>query len=230
MADSAGAGTLPQDSAAPELAHLLTLYRAGGLSRRDLLAGIARLAGGTAAAALLLPILESRAAEASPARAVALSLQEMSDRLEIQRNVWDWSNAIDLKAWALLDQVLADDVELLLGEQVRGKAAAVAWLKERFTRPDLHGYVHMMVQSRIDVAGDTADSLTRCLNPVERVLPDRRHVAQYDFHCLHFQHVRTRQGWRIRRRLAGEEPRAMRWETPPFNAVRGNPPKPYREG
>lgn len=217
------------DGTAPELANLLTHYRAGSVSRRDMLAGIARLAGGSVAAAMLLPILESRAAEASPARAVALSLQEMSDRLEIQRNVWDWSNAIDLKAWSLLDQVLADDAQLFLGDQVRGRADAVAWLKERFTQPDLHGYVHMMAQSRITVAGDGADSLTRCLNPVERVLPDQRHVARYDFHCFHFQHVRTKQGWRIRRRLSAEEPRAMHWETPPFNAVRGNPPKPYRE-
>ena len=217
------------DDAAPELAHLLTRYRAGSLSRRDLLAGIARLAGGAAAAAMLLPILESQDATAAPARAVALSLQEMSDRLEIQRNVWDYSNAIDLRAWHLLDAVLADDAELFLGDQARNRADAVAWLKERFTRPDLHGYVHMMVPSRIILAGDAADSLTRCLNPVELVLPDQRHVAHYDFHCFHFQHVRTARGWRIRRRLSAEEPRALRWETPPFNAVRGNPPKPYRE-
>lgn len=217
------------DAAAPALARLLARYRMGDVNRRDLLAGIARLAGGTAAAAMLLPILESQDATAAPERAVALSLQEMSDRLEIQRNVWDYSNAIDLRAWHLLDQVLADDAELFLGGQARGKADAVGWLRQRFTRPDLHGYVHMMVQSRITLMGDAADSLTRCLNPVERVLPDQRHVAHYDFHCFHFQHVRTPQGWRIRRRLSAEEPRALRWETPPFNAVRGNPPKPYRE-
>lgn len=224
MAEFAGA-----DSAAPELAHLWGQYRAGALGRRDLLAGIARLAGGTAAAALLLPILESQDVAAAPAHAVARSLLEMSDRLEIQRNVWDYSNAIDLRAWHLLDQVLADDAELFLGDQARGKAAAIAWLQQRFTQPDLHGYVHMMVQSRITVTGDRADSLTRCLNPVERVLADQRHVARYDFHCFHFQHVRTPGGWRIHRRLSAEEPRALHWETPPFNAVRGNPPKPYRE-
>ena len=53
----------------------------GSASRRDLITGLARLAGGAAAAAVILPMLEARA-EAAPLVA------ETDDRIETQRMVW----------------------------------------------------------------------------------------------------------------------------------------------
>ena len=212
-----------------EIATLYACYRSGTLTRADLLEGIARITG-PAAAATMLTMLEARGPEAAPDVALASSIAEMSDRLEIQANVWDFSNAIDLQAWDMLDDVFTLDAEMTYGGIHLKGSRIKNWLRDTLTRPELNGYCHMMLEPHIEIAGDAATSLTRCLNPMEIVFPDERRQVRYHFGWYHFQHVRTPQGWRIERRLPDPEAvREIHWQTPPFNAVRANPPLPYRE-
>ena len=212
-----------------QVAALYERYRSGALARGDLLESIAAITGAATAAAMLAS-LESRGPEATSDHAVAASIAEMSDRLEIQGNVWDYSNAIDLQAWDLLDDVFTPDAEMVYGGVPLTGAGIKDWLRRTLTGPGLHGYCHMMLEPHIELAGDSAKSLTRCLNPIEVVLPDERRQVRYHFVWYHFQHVRTAQGWRIQRRLPDpHEAREIHWQTPPFNAVRANPPLPYRE-
>jgi len=211
-----------------EIAALYERYRRGAITRDDLMDRLAAHFGG-AAAASILPILESRQAQTAE-QAWAMTIAELSDRQEIQRNVWDFSNAIDLQVWDMLDEVLTPDAEISYGGVALVGPEIKSWLRRTLTEPDLSGYCHMMLDSRIVIAGDGAESLTRCLNPMEGLLPDERRQVRYHFVWYHFQHVRTPDGWRIRRRLVGSgEPRDIHWQTEPFNAARGKPPLPYRE-
>jgi hypothetical protein len=218
------------DSATPELAKLYQGYRSGRLTRRDILDGIANLAGGTVAAALLLPILESHDAAAAPETVAALSLRELSDRIEIRVNVWDFATALDLQAWHLLDSVFATDAELLYGGTSLKGPAIRQGLRDLLARPELRGYSHMMLEPRIAITGDSAESLTRCLNAVEATFADQHRQARYHFLCYHFQHVRTPAGWRIRRSVAGAgEPDELHWQSPVFTEAESRPPS-YAQG
>src|SRR5579862_7046909 len=100
-------------SAFEEVTALYERYRRGAITRDDLLDRLAAHLGG-AAAASILPILESRRAQTAE-QAWAMTIAELSDRQEIQRNVWDFSNAIDLQAWDMLDEVLTPDAEIGYG-------------------------------------------------------------------------------------------------------------------
>jgi hypothetical protein len=65
---------------------------------------------------------------------------------------------------------------------------------------------------------------------MEVAFADERRQVRYHFVWYHFRHSRTAQGWRIERRLSDPDAvREIHWQTPPFNAVRANPPLPYRE-
>jgi len=214
---------------ADEIATLYACYRSGALTRADLLEGIAGITG-PAAAAVMLATLEAHGPETAPDLALAASISEMSDRLEIQTNIWDLSNALDLQAWDMLDDIFTPDAEMIYGGAYLKEPGIKDWLRRTLTKPELYGYCHMMLEPHIELTGDCAISLTRCLNPMEVVLPDERRQVRYHFVWYHFRHVRTAQGWRIQRRLPDpDEACEVHWQTPPFNAVRANPPLPYRE-
>src|SRR6185369_7630104 len=104
--------------------------------------------------------------------------------------------ALDLQAWDLLDRVFATDAELLYGGTALKGPAIKQGLRDLLGRPELRGYSHMMLEPRITITGDSAESLTRCLNAVEATFADQRRQARYHFLCYHFQHVRTSDGWR----------------------------------
>src|SRR5581483_1297752 len=97
-----------------EIAGLYARYRSGALTRADLLEEIAKIIG-AATAASMLTTLESQDTSGTPEQALITSIQEMSDRLEIQSNVWDYANAIDLQAWDMLDDVFMPDAEITYG-------------------------------------------------------------------------------------------------------------------
>jgi len=214
---------------ADEIAALYACYRSGALTRPDVLEGIARITGAAAAAAMLTG-LEVQGPESEPAQALAAVIAEMSDRLEIRGNVWDFSNALDLQTWDMLDGVFMADAEMVYGGAHLKGPGIKDWLRRTLTKPELNGYCHMMLEPHIELEGDRATSLTRCLNPMEVMFADERRQVRYHFGWYHFRHVRTVQGWRIAQRLPDPDAvREIHWQTPPFDAVRANPPLPYRE-
>ena len=106
-----------------------------------------------------------------------LSLAEISDRLEIQQLLVDYSTAIDQRRFDDLDAVFTPDAYIdytALGG-IDGRYPEVkAWLAE--VLPNFPMYVHMLGNFSVRVDGDTASSRMICFNPM--VLPGDREARR----------------------------------------------------
>ena len=125
------------------------------------------------------------------------SLQELSDRSEIQDLVVGYSYAVDRHDWDALDAIFTPDAVLDFtatgGE--RGDLPAIkAWFAQVL---DLFaGHQHLVAASRIDIDGDTATARTLCHNPMWRDTDggtDLLFVGLWYVDTL----VRSPDGWRI---------------------------------
>jgi hypothetical protein len=126
-----------------------------------------------------------------------LSLQEISDRLEIQDLLARYSAAVDGRHWDRLDALFTDDAMIDYTETggIRGTLAEQkAYLAE--VLPSFEGTQHLTATSTIDLDGDTARVRTLCFNPM---IVDDEHVF---FVGLWYRDVlaRTPEGWRFRER------------------------------
>ena len=127
-----------------------------------------------------------------------LSLAEISDRMEIQQLLIDYSTAIDNRRFDDLDRVFTPDAHIDYTEL--GGIAGVypdvkAWLAE--VLPNFPAYFHMLGNVDIRLHGDTASSRTILFNPMK--LNDD---GQIMFCGLWYddEFVRTTDGWRMTRR------------------------------
>ena len=96
-----------------------------------------------------------------------LSLQEISDRLEIQQLMVDYSTAIDQRRFDDLDHVFTPDayIDYTAMGGVEGQYPEVkAWLTE--VLPNFPAYSHMVGNFDLQIDGDTASSRTICFNPM----------------------------------------------------------------
>jgi len=133
-----------------------------------------------------------------------LSQAEISDRLEIQQLLVDYSTAIDLRRFDDLDAVFTPDAYIdytALGG-IEGRYPEVkAWLAE--VLPNFPMYFHMLGNFSVRLDGDTASSRTICFNPM--VLPGDPggERAQVMFCGLWYddEFLRTPDGWRMARRV-----------------------------
>ena len=96
-----------------------------------------------------------------------LSHAEISDRLEIQQLIVDYSTAIDTRRFDDLDAVFTQDAYIdytALGG-IEGRYPEVkAWLAE--VLPNFPMYAHMLGNFSVRIDGDTAASRTICFNPM----------------------------------------------------------------
>jgi hypothetical protein len=128
-----------------------------------------------------------------------LSLAEISDRLEIQQLLVDYSTAIDSRRFDDLDRVFTPDAYIDYTE-LGGIAGAYpdvkAWLAE--VLPNFPAYFHMLGNFDIRVDGDTASSRTILFNPMKLGNDD-----QVMFCGLWYddEFIRTADGWRMTRRV-----------------------------
>jgi len=147
---------------------------------------------------------------------MALSLQEISDRIEIDDLLIRYTKAIDTKDWKLLDTVFTPDaqVDYTSSGGIKGSyPEARAWLAKALAIFPVT--VHYVTNSEVTLAGDRASARTAVYNPMFFENPDRtRHhfaVGAYYVDDL----VRTAQGWRIAARredqafLEGSLPKAL---------------------
>lgn len=131
-----------------------------------------------------------------------LSLQEISDRMEIQQLMVAYSNAIDRREYDRLDQVFTPDayIDYRAMGGIDGRYPQVkAWLG-----PAMQGfprYYHMVSNTDITLEGDRAHARTVCFNPMEVPLPGGG--IQVMFLGLWYvdKLVRTPEGWRINERV-----------------------------
>ena len=161
-----------------------------------------------------------------------LTLRQMSDRLEIQKNVWDYANAVDFLDFDLLDRVLTPDARVSYGKTAMSVPEAKTWLARNLTVPALRGYYHLMGSMWIELKGDVAESLTRCFNPMEFSRPGGQVSLWFNGIWYHWMHRRTPAGWRISGQWEGPSGlpggkvpgRPLDWHTPDFPADGQGPP------
>ena len=130
------------------------------------------------------------------------SLDEISDRLEIQDLMVSYSHAIDFKNFDELDDVFTPDA-FIDYTAFGGPAGKYPEVKEflQNTMPMFKSYYHMVSTSKVVLDGDAATGVTICHNPM--VLGDKDGSDQV-FVCglwYHDKYVRTPQGWRISERI-----------------------------
>ena len=131
-----------------------------------------------------------------------LSLAEISDRLEIQQLLVDYSTAIDQRRFDDLDVVFTPDAYIdyrALGG-IDGRYPEVKkWLSEVLSTFPV--YSHMLGNFSVRVEGDTASSRVICFNPM--VLPGESPGDKVLFCGLWYddEFVRTPAGWRMTRRV-----------------------------
>jgi SnoaL-like domain len=129
-----------------------------------------------------------------------LSLEEISDRLEIQQLLVDYSTAIDQRRFDDLDRVFTPDA--YIDYRAMGGIDGVypdvkAWLEE--VLPNFPVYAHMLGNLSVTVDGDTASSRTICFNPM--VLGGDRNQILFCGLWYDDEFVRTSDGWRMSRRV-----------------------------
>ncbi|MDT5105385.1 MAG: hypothetical protein QOI25_2898 [Mycobacterium sp.] len=135
---------------------------------------------------------------------VVLSLEEISDRLEIQQLLVAYSTAIDTRRFDDLDQVFTPDayIDYRAMGGIDGPFAEVkAWLAEIL--PNFPAYSHLLGNFDVRVSrspdGDTAASRTLCFNPM--VLGGDKQQVMFCGLWYVDEFVRTPEGWRMTRRV-----------------------------
>lgn len=129
-----------------------------------------------------------------------LNLEEISDRLEIQQLLINYSAAIDQRRFDDLDEVFTPDayIDYRVSGGIDGRFGEVkAWLKE--VLPNFPAYYHMLGNIDVRISGDTATSRAVCFNPM---------VMGGDSGQIYFvgiwyvdEFIRTAQGWRMSKRV-----------------------------
>ena len=131
-----------------------------------------------------------------------LSLQEISDRMEIQILMNTYCTAIDTHDFDRLDEVFTADAYIdyrALGG-IDGQFPEVkAWLKSVLVH--FPNYFHMVSNTELHLDGDRARAKTICFNPMETPLPDGG--TQVMFLGLWYVDdlTRTPKGWRLTKRV-----------------------------
>jgi hypothetical protein len=129
-----------------------------------------------------------------------LTLAEISDRLEIQQLMVDYSTAIDRRRFDDLDRVFTSDayIDYRATGGVDGRYPEVkAWLAD--VLPNFPAYSHMLGNLDVRIDGDTATSRTICFNPMV-MGGDKQQVYFVGLWYID-EFVRTAEGWRMSRRV-----------------------------
>src|SRR5580658_1285269 len=92
-----------------------------------------------------------------------LTLQEISDRLEIQELLANYSHAIDQRDWDALDDVFTPDA-LIDYSEMGGSVGDLPSTKEFLAgaMPRFASFQHMVATSKLHFDGDTATGRTIC--------------------------------------------------------------------
>ena len=133
---------------------------------------------------------------------MALSQQEISDRLEIQALMVRYARAIDTQDYALLDTCFVPDahVDYTQSGGTKGPYPEVrAWLEKALA--PFATMMHLIGNTTIEFDGDKASSRTYVINPMGFPNPDGTlHMFTVGAHSVD-KLVRTDVGWLIAERI-----------------------------
>ncbi len=141
-----------------------------------------------------------------------LSLQEMSDRLEIQDLITRYAYAIDEQDWNALDRVFTPDAVIDYTELGGAKGSlsdTKAYLAQAM--PTFPAFQHLSTTTRITIDGDSARTKTILFNPM---VMNHEGEERVFFIGLWYNDelVRTADGWRIKHR---REQKCWSFNAPP---------------
>jgi len=131
-----------------------------------------------------------------------LTLQEISDRMELERLTVDYAYAIDERALDNLDAVFTPDAYIdyrAMGGIDGSYPKVKEWLGQALAAfPD---FMHLNGNFSCDITGDTATGKMACFNPM--VVPNPEGGKDTMFLGLWYmdKYVRTPKGWRISERV-----------------------------
>jgi ketosteroid isomerase-like protein len=124
-----------------------------------------------------------------------MTLDEISDRLEIQELMVEYCYAIDTRDWDALDEVFTPDAVIDYTEMVGVKGTLPeikAFLAQ--SMQVLRATQHIISTTKLKIEGDRAYGKTICTNPM--VLQPDGHVMVVGL-WYRDEFVRTPKGWRI---------------------------------
>ena len=133
---------------------------------------------------------------------MTMTLQEISDRMEIQDLLVKYSYAIDSRDFEALDDVFTPDA--WIDYTVMGGPAGNLVDTKKFltdTMGMFRSFQHMVSTSQITIDGDTARVKTICHNPMVMPLGDEKVQVFYCGLWYVDEMVRTAEGWRITKRV-----------------------------
>ncbi len=131
-----------------------------------------------------------------------LTLQQISDRLEIEQLIVDYANAIDRRDFDALDQVFTPDayIDYRAMGGVDGKYPEIkAWLKPALDK--FPAYSHMVGNITTKIEGDAASARTLCFNPMTVDLGGGNSQVMFLGLWYADKLVRTKDGWRMTERI-----------------------------
>jgi len=146
---------------------------------------------------------------------MTLSVQEISDRQEIQDMLYAYADFIDKKEFDRLRDIFAEDAYIdysAFGGSVGNREETIQFLKEAMaeTFPNTQ---HLNANMQIKIEGDHATGRVMCFNPMEMNMPDGgTHVFMLGLWYVD-KYVRTERGWRIQER---SEEKSWAFNTPEF--------------
>ncbi len=131
-----------------------------------------------------------------------LSLQEISDRLEIQDLLVQYSHAVDTRDWDALTKVFTEDALIDYSEMGGSRGNVTETLDFlKMAMPNFASFQHMISNIHLELDGDTARARTICHNPM---VLDKGNGETHVFFCgLWYRDVlvRTPDGWKIKERV-----------------------------
>ena len=148
-----------------------------------------------------------------------LSLQELSDRIEIDDLLTRYATGVDRRDWDLWESCFTQDARIdysAFGGIAGGVKEVRAWLAK--TMPIFGMTQHMVINREVHIEGDTARCRSGFYNPMtwpaKEGEPPRLSIDG-GYYCDVL--VRTPQGWRIRERVEefSYSTRLMRMMAPP---------------
>ena len=132
-----------------------------------------------------------------------LSLQEISDRLEIEDLVHRYAQLIDTKSFdELREEIFCADAFIdygAFGGSVGDLDTTIGFLEK--TMHLFPNSQHLNANIQIQLDGDQANGRVMCLNPMEMQLPDQDARVFFTGFWYVDEYRRTDAGWRIAKRV-----------------------------
>ncbi len=148
---------------------------------------------------------------------MALTVQEISDRLEIQDLLFQYADIIDRQAVEELRGIFTEDAHIdysAFGGSVGGLDSTLDFLASAL--PAFNNTQHLNANIQIQVDGDKAKGRVMCFNPMEMPVGEVSQVFMLGLWYMD-EYRRTEQGWRI---VSRKEERSWVFNVPEFMALR----------